>query len=605
MSKKYAGKHSNEKIEEKELKDEIINKETIDTETTASEKTTDEKTKNEATAKKETTKKETAKKETTKEETTSEETENNKETNKKRNRKILVYFFIVVLLIELIYGGYILLERYGKKFKNVEIEIGTSQKVAIQDFLKHEKYAENAELITNLEDIDYGKVGEYEVILSYEGREEKVILKLVDTTPPEVKFKDIERYIDYQITPDDFIEEKTDLSEMTTEIIDAPQINEFGDYPIQVMVKDSCGNQTTQVCKLSIKWIREEFTMEVGHELVKEDLLFNVEVDGDLLDSKQLKEISNSKIGEYPITVKKGDSEKIVTIKVTDLTPPDLVLKDVTIYNDEKVKGKESFIRSATDASGAVTTTMKTEINYSQLGTQEIVIEAVDQYGNKVEKTATLTIMEDTVGPVFSGLSDISINKEATIHYEQGVTAKDAKDGVCQFSVNSSAVNTSVAGTYYATYTSSDKKGNKTSAKRKIVVKHDQSDINALVKSIASKIGNDVEAIRDYCRNNIKYSHSYGDNDPIWYGFNNWQGNCYVHALCFQALLKEKGYETQLIWVTNKTHYWNLVKINGVWRHMDSTPDRNHRKISIMTDEQRLSTLSGRDWDHSLWPAAK
>ena len=169
MSKKYAGKHSNEKIEEKELKDEIINKETIDTETTASEKTTDEKTKNEATAKKETTKKETAK-----EETTSEETENNKETNKKRNRKILVYFFIVVLLIELIYGGYILLERYGKKFKNVEIEIGTSQKVAIQDFLKHEKYAENAELITNLEDIDYGKVGEYEVILSYEGREEKV-----------------------------------------------------------------------------------------------------------------------------------------------------------------------------------------------------------------------------------------------------------------------------------------------------------------------------------------------------------------------------------------------------------------------------------------------
>ena len=74
--------------------------------------------------------------------------------------------------------------------------------------------------------------------------------------------------------------------------------------------------------------------------------------------------------------------------------------------------------------------------------------------------------------------------------------------------------------------------------------------------------------------------------------------------MCLQALLKEKGYATQLIWVTDKSHYWNLVKIGGVWRHMDATPDSNHRKISIMTDEQRLSTLKGRDWDHSAWPAA-
>ena len=81
-------------------------------------------------------------------------------------------------------------------------------------------------------------------------------------------------------------------------------------------------------------------------------------------------------------------------------------------------------------------------------------------------------------------------------------------------------------------------------------------------------------------------------------------GNCYVHALCFQALLREKGYETMLIWTTDKTHYWNLVKINGSWKHMDSTPDRNHRKISIMNDEQRLSTLSGRTWDRSAFPSA-
>ena len=62
---------------------------------------------------------------------------------------------------------------------------------------------------------------------------------------------------------------------------------------------------------------------------------------------------------------------------------------------------------------------MKTTINYSKLGTQEIVIEAVDKYGNKTEGTAILTIRKDTVGPVFSGLSTINISKGTTINYEK------------------------------------------------------------------------------------------------------------------------------------------------------------------------------------------
>ncbi len=530
--------------------------------------------------------------------------EKNKKAGKISASKIVISICLIIALVEGAYGGYLLFEKYKKKFKSIEVEIGTTEKVTMNDFLKDPKYAENSQLITNLDEVDYSKVGQYQVVLKHEDREEEVTLKLIDTTPPEVKFKNIDKYIDYKIVADDFIEEKTDLSEMTAEVIEPPELNEFKDYDVNVVVKDKYGNETTNICKLSIKWIKDEFLMEKGHVLTKEDLLYNAEIDSNLIDANRLKEISNSPIGDYQITTNKDGIEKVTTVKITDLTPPTLTLKNVTIYDDEKISGKEAFIVSATDASGEVTTTMKTQINYSKLGTQEIVIEAVDKYNNKTEKTAILTRQKDTVGPVISGLSTITVRKGATINYEQGVSAKDAKDGASSFTVDSSSVNTSVAGTYYATYTSSDTKGNKTTTKRKIVVNHDQADVDALVKSIASGLSSNVEQIRDYCRNKITYGHSYGDGDPIWYGFNNWTGNCYVHAECFQALLRAKGYETQMIWVTNKTHYWNLVKINGVWRHMDSTPDRNHRKISIMTDEQRLSTLSGRDWDHSAWPAA-
>ena len=76
--------------------------------------------------------------------------------------------------------------------------------------------------------------------------------------------------------------------------------------------------------------------------------------------------------------------------------------------------------------------------------------------------------------------------------------------------------------------------------------------------------------------------------------------------MVFQALLREKGYETMLIWVTDQSHYWNLVKIDGQWKHMDSTPSPNyHERYSIMNDAMRAETLSGRDWDRTAWPAAE
>jgi len=533
------------------------------------------------------------------------QTKENTELVKKKKSSKWIYGIIGILAVaELVYGSFLLYDRFGPKFQDATIEIGTREEITVKDFLKNEKYIEESEIVTDWKEIDFAKVGEHDITLRYQEKEETVHLDLVDTTPPEVTFQDIVRYKDYEINAEDFIVEKSDLSEMTVEVVNPPEITEFKNYPVMVVVKDAFGNETKQECTLQVEWLKREVVKEKGEELSKEDLLYNAEEDGELIDSNELQEIADSEIGDYELKVERDGNEYTVKIKITDLTPPSLKLRDVTIYDDETVDGKNAFIVSAKDASGEVTTTMKSEINYKKLGVQEIVIEAVDKYGNVSEEIATLTIRKDTIGPVISGLSAMTVAKGSKIDYRKGVSAKDAKDGACEFEVNADNVNTGKAGTYYAIYTSSDTKGNKTTSKRKITVKHNADDERALVKEIASGLGSNVEEIRDYCRNKIRYSHSYGDGEPIWYGFNNWNGNCYVHAMCFQALLREKGYTTQLIWVTNKSHYWNLVKINGVWRHMDSTPDRNHRKISIMTDEQRLSTLSGRDWDHSAWPAA-
>ena len=430
------------------------------------------------------------------------------------------------------------------------------------------------------------------------------MLYMQDTTPPAVEFQDLFKYLDYEINPNDFIINKSDLSEMTVELGETYEITEFGTNKVNVIVKDEYNNITSKDCNLTIGWVKPEFILELGNKVTKEDLLYSVEQDGDKLAQEDLDTINSSGIGEYKLKLKYDGKEYITVIRVQDTTPPELLLKDVSIYIEEKAD-KDNFIESVTDASGEVTTTLLTQIDYSNIGTQQVEIEAVDSNGNKIIKTATLTIREDTDGPVFSGLSTITVAKNSNINYTKGVKAVDAKYGDSEFIVDDSKVNTSVAGTYYATYTAKDKKGNTTTEKRKIVVNYDQSDVNAKVREIAQKCGSGVEEIRNYVRNNIRYSHDWGGSNPVWFGFTNWKGNCYVHALCFQELLSQKGYTSQLIWTTDKTHYWNMVMINGEWKHMDSTPDRNHRKISIMSDEQRISTLSGRTWDRSAWPSAK
>ncbi len=348
----------------------------------------------------------------------------------------------------------------------------------------------------------------------------------------------------------------------------------------------------------------KDATLELGNANIA---LKDFVKDSDILEDCELitdlSKINFKEVGTHKVQISYKNVINTVNLTIKDTIPPTLELQDKEVYVGEEAK-KEDFIKEVLDISGDVETTLDTKIDTSIEGEQKISITAKDINGNKITKEATLKIITDKTAPKITGLTNLTVKKNAKINYTSGVKATDDRDGKVEFTYDASKVDTSKTGSYYVTYTATDKSGNKATAKRKITVDHDDEDTKALVQKIAATLSSDPEELRDYCRNTIKYDHYDGGDDALYYGLTNKKGNCYVHAQCFKALLDTKGIENQLIWVTNKTHYWNLVKINGVWRHMDSTPDRNHRKISIMTDEQRLSTLSGRKWDFSAWPTA-
>ncbi len=567
-------------------------------------------------------------------ETNNKNTEKQKSKNKKtkshnKTAKIVVIAVVVVLILAIL--AIVLFNIFSKKVKDhVQLELGT-QELKIQDFLTDEKYAENAEFVTDISQIDLNKVATYEITIKLNDKEYTSILDVKDTSAPQVKFQDVDGYTDYQINPEDFIAEKTDASNMEVSLGNEVRINGFGEYHPLVIVKDEYGNETSQECLLNISYIKSKFILEYGNKLTKEDLLFNVAEYQDTINQQDIDTINSYDVGEYDLKSVYDGQEKVTKITIQDTIAPELVLKDVTLYTEQTITDTNQFVEKAEDLAG-VTLNILTEIDYSIIGDQEVTIEAVDGHGNKTSQTAKLTIKEDTEGPVFSGISDLKVTKGGTADYKKGVTAKDGKDGDVEFTVDSSSVKLDTAGTYYATYTATDKAGNTTTSKRKIVVSEKSTasssssssgDVYAKADEFIAKAtsgvsgtANKILAIKNYLRSNIKYSHRYNAsntgsvNAAAMKAFTAYEGDCYIHAAAAQVMFTRLGVQSIIVNALDYSHYWNMVYINGGWKHVDPTPGWAYADVGFMNDAKRLETLRRingyeyRDWDRSKFPVA-
>jgi hypothetical protein len=519
---------------------------------------------------------------------------------------------IALVAVGMIFGAFVLYENQADAFQDVTVELGQPMP-ELEAFLVEGMDLRLAKMITAESALDLQKPGTHSVELEYSGRRQTVQLKVQDTTAPEVVFGAVRSSIGDTPAPEDFVTSVTELDTYTVTFQEAPVCPDtFGDVTVQVLVTDASGNVTAGNCSLTWLWMKTEYTMELGDVLEKADVLGNPEVHSEYLQQSMLDTLNQAPVGEYTISSTINGTTCICTVKIVDTTAPKLVLKSGRVFNDGVLTAEE-LVEETSDLSGAVTVRFVENPPFGTPGTHTVSIEATDIHGNVATAQTTLEIIEDTEAPVFSGLSTIYINKNGWFSFEEGVTAVDNIDGEVHYDYNIGNLNVEKAGTYFLNYFSNDAAGNTVHAKRKIVVNHDNSDTAALVASIARSLPNDPEKLRNYVRNNIYYNTNWGGDDPVWYGFTNHVGNCWVHALCLQELLNYYGWNNQIVGVSeefsNHPHYWLVIEIQpGVWRHIDATPGRMHEKYSLMTDEQRFETLYlggidvQRDWDRTTCP---
>ena len=512
----------------------------------------------------------------------------------------------VILVAAAAFGGYEIWLYQQPKFHDLTVELGT-ESISLGDFMTEYASGKKVSFASDPAAVDLNRVGETELTLKHGGKEETVVLSVQDTIAPTAKIQS-ECTVEINAIPEakELVSDVEDASKTEIYYRQEPVVSvDYSDVTVTVVVEDACGNSIEQDCVLRYRWIPETYALELGDELTAEMLLLNPERDSLLLDQAQLDPINTSGLGEYTVTSTLGDREQTCTVTVADTKGPELELSGVQRYPDGSVE-VEDFIKSVTDVSEVKEVRLKSEFDVTKLGTYPVVVEAEDIHGNITTGETTLWITNDMKAPELSGdTSQLTVEKHSTPDFLEGFSATDDIDGECEVVCDTSKLDLDAAGTYYITYSASDKSGNVTSVKRKVVVNHDWDDTIAMVQAIADTLSDDPEEIRDYVRRGISYSHDWGGEDPVWYGFTTKTGNCYVHAMCLKTIFDLKGIESQLIWVTNETHYWLIVKIGDVWRHIDATPGVKHTKYSLMDDQQRLATLSGRVWDTTQWPACE
>ena len=524
---------------------------------------------------------------------------------KAKSLRVFVIILAVVLAGLLGTAGWLTWLDDQVKFHDLTIELGADT-VSIDQFTTEYADLNQVSFVSDVSVIDLSRTGQYPLTLRHGRKDETILLTIQDTTAPTVSFQQrLAVATDYVMYPQDFVLSIQDFSPTTVSFASQPVLDGYSDVNVVVVVADESGNSVQESCTLVYSWLKEAVTLEYGDKLTVKDVLFNDKVSPDLVDQTKIDEINTSKPGTYTISSTSGNKTQVCTVTVQDTTAPTLLLKEVVVAPGTR-KNLDAFLESATDASDGVKLRLVTEPDFNTLGHHTITIEAEDPYGNIAREDTLLIVTNDLTGPVIKGAdSTLTVEKGSKPDFLAGVTATDAVDGACEVTVDTSALDLTLGGTQYIYYSARDKSHNVTTVKRTITIPHDKEDTKRMVKELADTLSDDLVELCMYVNKKVRYTHNWGGDDPVWYGFNYRNGNCYVQAVCLMALYEAKGIECQLAWVTNKTHYWVIVKTGeDTWRHIDPTPGDMHLSMGLMTDRQRQMTLSGGStWDKTKWPA--
>lgn len=512
-----------------------------------------------------------------------------------------LFISCIIIVISLIIYSY-----QTRVYAYCVAEVGTE--ILPEDFLKDTE--KNATFAKNSPDIDIFIPGDYSVKIKSAIFTYDCVVTIQDTVPPEADVQNVYIEPGDMVTPEDFITEIRDMTEVTATFVEEPDYSIHGTQPVSILLTDLGGNTNVYEAALITRTTKYEITLEAGSAMP--DLSeFLLSKDENAAFVTPVSEMDTSEIGDYNIEISSEGTSYNTVLHIVDTISPELKLRDIDTYTFS-LPAMDNFIVSVKDATN-VTCDYVTKPDFTRLGTQEITIRATDEGGNYAQQTASLTLRQDTEPPVISGAINIKAYIGEKINYKKGVTVSDACDKNVTLAVDSSLVNINAEGDYPVTYTAKDSSGNISTQTITVSVRprvYTEAEVYALADEVLGKIikknmtqREKVTAIYTWEQKNIRFISVSETSDwkkAAFKGFSEHKGDCFVFASVSKALLTRAG-------ITNKDinripdgfrHYWNLVDIGEGWYHFDACPRWNHPNLCYIDDASLMAYSANNKGSH-------
>ncbi len=170
---------------------------------------------------------------------------------RKRHRAFLIRTAVIALLVPLLAASGILTYLYTHPvvLKDTVITHELMEPFDPWENVKQLFFADRQD-VTIKSEADITKLGDYPVSYICRGHVYKATVKVKDTTPPVLKVRPYTTDLTEEITPEKFVEEATDLTEVTLSFKNPGTWDKEGTYEVQIDAADTSGNETVKTAEL-------------------------------------------------------------------------------------------------------------------------------------------------------------------------------------------------------------------------------------------------------------------------------------------------------------------------------------------------------------------
>lgn len=535
---------------------------------------------------------------------------------KKRIAQMTIMFFSMLTMAIVVLLAY--MDRKPMVAQAVTVEAGTPS-VDVDKFMLAED--KTGSFVTDMASLNMDVPGEYEIQIRINKKIYSSLLEVIDTTAPTAEPVEVIALKDEQIEASQFVTNVMDVTDVKISFVQEPDLSTSGEKEVKIALEDTSHNIKIIESKLTVLNVKGSIQVEAGTviDLKPEDFVDNSNIKVRILSDLSVLDISSPRVHSIEIEV---DGRILNSnIEVVDTTPPVVIAKNVKAWKGDTVMASD-FVDRISDIS-SVNLSFSQSPDFEKSGSQEVVVIAEDEYGNRTQITSTLTITADTEPPVFYGIKDKIVYEGDAVSYKKGVSVKDNRDTDVSFQVDSSKVNLGKEGTYTVYYTAKDAAGNKTTESATITVqKLVVSDelLNEKVDGILAKIVKDSMTKREkayeiykWVKSHVAYTGSSDKSDwkkEAYRGIVNGLGDCFTYYAVSEALLTRAEIDNMRVTrVGGRTqHFWNLIDCGDGWYHFDTCPNKDKKETFMLTDKEVEAYTKQRgnnyySFDKSLYPA--